>query len=97
MLQNPYLYFIPPLKVRKVAFFSVINYQNYTILTFSKFSTIEKNFRINPPPKLRVSPPLQKCSKFVKKKLFFGNSEVKLVLNRGIRDENHFFAILGVK
>ena len=49
------------------------------------------------PPKLRVSPPLQKCSKVLKKKLFFGNSEVKVVLNSVIRDENHIFAILGVK
>jgi hypothetical protein len=29
--------------------------------------------------------------------MFFGNSEVKVVLNRGIHDENHIFAILGVK
>ena len=70
MLQNPYLYFIPPLKVRKVAFFSVINYQNYTILTFSKFSTIGKNFEINPPQTESLSP-TTKVFKGFKKKIVF--------------------------
>ena len=56
---------------------------------FRKFRLFGKIFK-SLPPKLRVSPPLQKCSKFLKKKLFFENSEVKVVLNRGIRDENLF-------